>query len=273
MRLSFIRIIPALLVVVATCLTSAYAGDKDANGEEGEVVETIEVKRAESKDTKHETLRFLKDNRVFLRARLDQLRTQVTLTRTERAELLDERYLRLQEMAAAIAAARDTVQSEHMLTPQRDLLNSVTELGELEAELILMEQILADQRTRLLVLEEDFLGQQETALVILLKGLADKDVPESVVIAQDNNVVRVHLTPEQRLSLEQGGIAQLYHEFVEPREHVFEVSFTGGDWVTAGTILVPVEATRDRITFLELDLSRIDRKGETLGLLTSVWYR
>jgi len=259
--------------MVAIPLTAIHAQDKSAADDEGEVVETIEVKRAESKDTKHETLRFLKDNRVFLRARLDQLRTQVTLTRTDRAEVLDARFLLLQEMAAAIAAARDTVQSEHMLTPERQLLNSVTELGELEAELSLMEQILADQRVRLLLLEEDFLGHQETALVVLMKGLAGKNVPESVVIRQDNNVVRVHLTPEQRLSLEQGGIAQLYHEFVEPREHVFEVSFTGGEWATAGAISVPFEATRDQITFLELDLSRIDRNGETLGLLTSVWYR
>jgi hypothetical protein len=272
MRLSFARIVPVLLIAVTAPL-AVHAEGKDSNGKDETVVETIEVKRAESRDTKHETLRFLKDNRVFLRARLDQLRTQVTLTRTERAELLDERYLRLQEMAAAIAAARDTVQSEHLLTPERDLLNSVTELGELEAELNLMEQILADQRVRLLLLEEDFLGHQETALVILLKGLAGKNVPESVVIAQDNNVVRVHLTPEQRASLEQGGIAQLYHEFVEPREHMFDVSFTGSDWAAAGSILVPVEASRDRITFLELDLSRIDRNGESLGLLTSVWYR
>lgn len=242
-------------------------------GEDGKVVETIEVKRAQPEESAHGSLRFLKDNRVFLRARLDRLRVQTTRIRDGQAELLDERLLMLQEMAAAIAAARDTVGAEHTLAAERELLTSVTQLGDLENQLSLMETLLAEQRRRLLLLEEDFLGHQETALVILLKGLPGKHPPASIALTEENDVVRVALTQTQRESLEQGGIAQIYHEFVEPREHVFVVSFTGAAWAEAQPVAVAVEAARDRLTFLELDLGGLDRDREVSGLATSVWYR
>jgi hypothetical protein len=179
---------------------SGVAQDTDANtssvqdATDDTVKETIEVKRAKSKDSKHPTLRFLKDNRVFLRARLDELSLQVTRTRTDDAELVDERWLRLKEMSEAIAAARDTVRATQDISSERELLTSVMELGKLEAELNLMEQILAEQRQRLLQLEEDFLGHQESALVILIKGLSGKDVPTSVILQEDSDVTRVGLT-------------------------------------------------------------------------------
>lgn len=263
------------LLLLSAPLSSTFSAGDDGDKHTGKVVETTEVKRARPKGPKHPSLQFLKDHRVFIRARLDLLRTQTTRVRTDDAELLDERFLLLRELAAAIAAARDTVSAEHALTAERELLASVTQLGELEDQLSLMEKLLAEQRRRLLMLEEDFLGHQETALVILLKGLSDKSrVPDEVVLTQDNDVVRVGLTPVQRQSLLQGGIAQIYHEFVEPREHVFVVSFTGSDgWAEAEPVAVTVAAARDRLTFLELDLSHLDRDREASGLLTTVWYR
>jgi aspartate oxidase len=125
----------------------------------------------------------------------------------------------------------------------------------------------------LLVLERDFLGHQETALVILLKGSAGKLAPAAIVITEDSDVVRVELTPEQQASLAQGGIAQVYHEFVEPRAHVISVGFEGKGWPTAAAIPVTVEAARDRLTFLGLDLTGLDPSREAMGLLTDVWYR
>ena len=262
------------LLLFITALPSLVVAQDESDGDDArKLEETIEVKRAVPRGPKHPSLRFLRDNRVFLRGRLDLLRVQITRVHTDKATLLDERILRLKEMAAAIASARDTVGAVYELTPERELLTSVTQLGELEAELDLMKKLLADQQQRLLLLEEDFLGHQETALVILIKGLSGKRAPASIVLTEDNDVVRVELTPEQRNSLEQGGIAQIYHEFVEPREHVFAVSFAGKAWAAAETVAVSVEAARDRLTFLELDLSHLDRDRETGGLLTSVWYR
>ncbi len=249
----------------------AVSGENPA-GDSTSTVETIEVKRAEHKEPKHPSLRFLKDNRVFLRAQLDLLRLQTT-RRAGDAELLDGRFLMLQEMAAAIAAARDTVDAERELTARRELLKSVTELAELEAQLDLMDKLLADERQRLLRLETDFIGRQETALVILIRGFSGKHVPASIMLGEENDVVRVDLTPEQRTSLEQGGIAQVYHEFVEPREHAFLVSFTGDAWEQSQPVSVVVDAVRDRLTFLELDLTHLDREREGFVILTSTWHR
>jgi hypothetical protein len=243
-------------------------------GETEPVKETIEVKRAESAETKYPTLQFLNDNRVFLRARLDQLSTRVIKTRTTGAETLDPRFLLLKEMAEAISAARDTVDAANNQMPQDSLLTSVSRLGDLEAELTLMESLLSEQQGRLLALEQDFLGNQETALVILMKGLTGKSTaPGAVVLTEENEVVRVGLTPEHRLSLTQGGIAEIYFEYVEPREHLIEVSFSGGNWAEVPPVKVAVDTVRDRITFLELDLGGLDKSRQYSGLQTAVWYR
>ncbi len=259
----------ASLLLTGRAVVAAAQAPNDTTS----VVESIEVKRAETKEPKHDSLKFLKDNRVFIRAQIDLLRVQTTRTQAERAQIVDPRYLTLKEMSGAIAAARDTVSADSMLTAQRRLMASVTELGELERQMARVEALLADHRTRLIAIEGDFLGHQETALVILMRGFAGKRVPATIVIAEEGEVARVDLTPEQRASLEQGGIAQIYHQFVEPRSHVFNVSFEGNGWPAASTLPVTVDAVRDRLTFLSLDLSRLDPGREAMGLLTDVWYR
>jgi hypothetical protein len=272
MRSLLVRIVPyAFLALLASVPLTASASEKDADTDK--VVESVEVKQAQIKQPKHPTLQFLKDNRVFLRAQLDRLRLQITRVHTGEGELLDARYLRLKEMSDAIAAARDTVRADRKLTAERELLDSVTQLGDLESQLTQMERLVAEQQTRLLALEADFLGHQETALVILLKGFSGKPAPTSIVLAEENDIVRVALTPDQQASLEKGGIAQIYHEFVEPRPHVYAVNFTGGPWDGTQAVAVDVEPTRDRLTFLELDCGELDRNRESLGLLTNTWYR
>lgn len=262
-----------ITILIAMTLVTLPATMLLAGDDGGKTTESVEVKRAKDKAPKHPTLRFLHDNRVFLRAQLDRLRMQTKLSRNESAEILDERMLMLKEMAAAIAAARDTVETERRYASERELLESVTELGALENQLALMEHVLDEQRQRLLVLEQDFLGHQETALVVLVKGLLGKNAPQAIVISQEEEVVTIDLDPEQRRSLEQGGIAQVYHEFVEPREHVITVAFVGDRWTQVAPVEVSVETARDRLTFLELDLRELDRDRDAAGLLTTVWYR
>jgi hypothetical protein len=237
------------------------------------VIETLEVKKAESKAPERASLRFLKDHRVFVRAQLDRLRTQVTREHTQSAEVLDARYLKLQEMSAAIAAAQDTIGGEEAMAAQRALFASVTELGQLEASLDLMDSLLVDQRRRLLWLEQDFLGHQETALVIVIRGLPGRDLPTGIAIAEDGEVTHTALSAEQCASLANGGVAQIYHEFVEPRAHALEVRLEGGAWDTVPASTVALETARDRLTFLEMDLSRLDREQTSRGLITRVWYR
>jgi hypothetical protein len=264
-----------LFVLLLTLATRTHAADKPAPAVAGvsadSVIETLEVKREELKAPEHESLRFLKDHRVFVRSQLDRLRTQVTREHTSTAEILDARYLKLKEMSDAIAAAQDTIGGEQARAAQQSLLLSVTELGKLEASLDLMDSLLVDERTRLLWLEKDFLGHQETALVIVIRGLPAHDLPAGISIAEDGDVTHVAFTDADRASLAQGGIAQIYHEFVEPRTHALQVKLEGGAWDTRPASVATLEAQRDRLTFLELDLSSA---GTTLSSLnTRVWYR
>ena len=264
-----------LLLIAIACLavTPAYAEETTvpaAAASVDSVIETLEVKREEIKAPERASLRFLKDHRVFVRSQLDRLRTQVTREHTDVAQLLDARYLKLAEMSAAIQAAQDTIGGEQAMAAQRALLASVTELGELEASLDLMDSLLVDQRQRLLWLEQDFLGHQETALVIVIRGMPGGDVPSAISISEDGEIVHATLSPAQCASLAQGGIAQIYHEFVEPRAHALEVRLEGGAWDTVPASAVALDAARDRLTFLELDLSRLDRTVASTGLATRV---
>ncbi|HET6462990.1 MAG TPA: hypothetical protein VFH33_04250, partial [Candidatus Krumholzibacteria bacterium] len=133
----------------------------------------------------------------------------------------------------------------------------------------LMDSLLVDESARLLWLEKDFLGHQETALVIVIRGLPAHDLPTGIAIGEENEVTHVTLSESDRASLAQGGIAQIYHEFVEPRAHALQVKLEGGAWDTRPAAIITLEAPRDRLTFLELDLSR----PEQASLNTRVWYR
>lgn len=266
------RAVIAFGILLAVVVASMAAANEPPADGVGDVIEVIEVKRSDTRDPKHTSLKFLRDNRTFLRSQLDRLR-QTRQTTSNDAQILDERLLRLKEMSDAIAAARDTVRDRDGTLAQHAIMENVTDLGALVNELTTMEALLAEHRQRLLLLETDFLGRQETALVILLRGLAGGSAPEALLVGEDDDVVRIELTPSQRVSLEQGGIAQIYHEFVEPREHVFAVSFAGEAWRDAPPVTVTLETSRDRLTFLELDASRLDRGQVASGLVTSVWYR
>jgi hypothetical protein len=132
-----------------------------------------------------------------------------------------------------------------------------------------MDSLLVDQRTRLLWLEKDFIGHQETALVIVIRGLPAHDLPTGISIAEEGDVTHVALTDADRASLAKGGIAQIYHEFVEPRTHALQVKLEGGAWDTRPASVVTLEATRDHLTFLQLDLGN----SEQAALNSRVWYR
>jgi len=234
---------------------------------------TTEVERANPQEKVHTSLRFLHDNRVFIRSELDRLQVLTIFNSQGEAAILDDRLLRLQELADAIAAARDTVDVEASATARRGLLASVTELGDLEKQLGLMEALVVDHRQRLQILEADFLGQQETALVILVRGLPDHNRPAGMTIVEENERHTVPLTSGQQNSLAQGGVAQVFHRYVEPRDHVYTVAFDGEAWRDMAPIEISVSALRDRITFLELDLTNLAPDSPGSGLQAKVWQR
>ena len=257
-----------LLLTWALLLAAVPAIGADENQ-----VERIEVKTRDTDDLDHPSLRFLKDNRVFLRAQLDHLRLEIHLDRDGAASTLDPRYLTLQEMAAAIAAARDTVAGTGEDLDRRRLLTSVAQVADLEMQLELMDSLLSDQRQRLGWLEKDFLGRQETALVVLVRGHAGGRAPAGLVLREENETLHVDLSPEQRASLERGGIVQIDHRLVEPRDHTLTVAFTGEEWEGNEVAALEVAAPRDRLTFLELDLAALDPDKPAGHLAAKVWQR
>jgi hypothetical protein len=255
------------------CGSSATRADEPATGSGQSVKETLEVKRADHKKRKYESLHFLRDNRSFLRSQFDQLRLEIGYDRDGQAQVIDQRLLLLRKMEGDIAAARDTIQNERGNLAQRQLLAKVDELSGVEAQLDLFEQLLADQQGRLLDLEKNFLGRQETALVVVLRGLPKSGAPDSLLLREENTTLHVALSPEQQKALQEGGVAQIYHEFVEPRAHRMELLLWGEGWDQVPATTLDFQTPRDQLTFLELDLSQLDANDPSAQLNPQVWQR
>jgi hypothetical protein len=258
------RRVTAGLAGVAVLAALAATADENAPADAGAPAplppagEAYEVERVEADEPKHPTLRFLGENRDFFRARLDDLRLLLREGWDGQGEDLDPRWLAWREMLDEINAAGDSAAVSEEWIRRRELLDSVGELVELELEMDEMEELLVDQGERLTRLEEDFVGRQQTALVVLVKGAASRGTPETVILTEaDGPAHRIALTERVRGSLERGGSAELFHRLVEPREHHWEVSFEGEGW---SDLHVPLdlEPERDRMTFLEIDLSQLD---------------
>lgn len=260
------------VLVVALLVLPALCAGADGNPAPAQT-RRVEVRRQKLDQPEEPSLMFLKDNRVFLRAQLDQLRQRVKVTRDDRAQMLDERLLRLREMAAEVAAARDTVGDASAAVAARTRLATVAEVGGLVAQLDLMESLLDAQKQRLTWLEADYLGQQHTALVVVVGGFAGRAAPDTLVLSEGEESWRVGFTPEQKLALEQGGVAQVHHAFVEPRTHEFSLACEGAAWQGVAPAVVIVDAPLDRLTFLELDLAGLAAGRGADGLSATVWQR
>jgi hypothetical protein len=220
--------------------------------------ETVKVQRAEHKAPKEATLRFLTENRDFFRARLDDLLLTLQSERGADGQPLDPRFLKYQEMLAAIRAAQDSAAASDAWIRQRELMESVGDLAELEGEMDEMERLLVDQEQRLAWLEQDFVGRQNTALVVLLKGVPAGPAPSGIVLADaDGETVRVSMDEASRAALERGGDVGLVRRLAEPREHRWELSFEGAGWDGRSWDVI-LDPARDRLTFLEIDASGLD---------------
>ena len=257
-----------VLILIALMLLPALtlAGDEDTR-------ETTEVRRADHEERKHDSLRFLRSNRAFLRAQFDQLRLLTGYERDGEADLIDERLLGIDAMSGEVAAARDTVAGELHYAATRGPLMSIEELADLEARLDHFDQLLVDQQGRLLTLEQDFLGAQKTALVVVVRGVPESGAPSALLLTEGDTTVRIALDAAQADALARGGVAQVFHEFVEPRAHEIALRLEGHGWDEAGAALVGFDAPRDQLTFLELDLSTLDLADPASAPRTQVWQR
>ena len=236
------------------------------------VAVTVQVERVRPAKTKRPTLQFLKENRAFIRARFDLLRQRPGAGGAE-AQAFDPRFLSYGDMLAQTLAAKDSAAAADDAWRRRQLLASITELGDLEERLEAMERLLAAQRSRLGVLQADFTGRQETALMVLASGWPGDAVALSgiTVVLEDGDTLRVALSGEQRESLRMGGMVQIAHTFVEPREQVVEIDLAGAAWPAGDAGFVTLEPARDRLTLLRLDLSAVRSQRGAAGIRASTW--
>jgi len=219
-------------------------------------VSPLEVTSARPARASLPTLRFLKSNAEFLRTRFE-LFTPSGRAQGGSAKSVDPRFLSYRGLLADIAAAKDSVAASAEARERQALFASVADLQVLERELDQMERVLAAQQIRLGSLHADFAGRQRTELVVLLTGGALAGRVDSVVVTlEDGTGALAGLDDTQRRSLKVGGILEAFRGLVEPREQVIEVRFIGEGWSQVASGFVRISPTRDRLTFVKLDLSQ-----------------
>lgn len=259
------RTTPAVLMLAAV-----LAGTPAPPARADEAPAEVKVERERPMKDRRPTLRFLRENKDFIRARVDRLR-ETLVTREGGAGPVDPRFLAYRELLASAGAARDTAAATEDARRRHELFASITELGVLEAQLDVMDRELAAQRDRLATLQEDFTGRQRTALVVVLSGWP-ADAPERFTLALEQlEPVAVTLDASQRAALAAGGVVEVFHGFVEPREQVVELRLDGGAWPAASPGFVTLTPERNRILMLRLDLAGAQATGGTATVQARAW--
>ena len=261
----------------ANAPAAAAAPTEAGTGPAGDVspapegVVDVLVQRDRTPRIKHPSMRFLRDNRDFVRACLDRTRMKL-LQREGGGVAMDPRYLEYPKLLASILAAKDSVAVADDAARRRVLLESVTQLGQLESQLDQLERLLAEQRDRLGVLQKDFTGEQHTALMVVVSGWSGGTPVDRVAIRlEDGDTVSVALSLEQQQSLQHGGVVQVFHGFVEPRAQDVQVAIAGQPWPGGDAGFVRLDPPRDRITLLRLDLAGMRPDLGATSIQATTW--
>lgn len=248
-----------LLLLLSSIAASVSAGTPE--------VPTIRVERQELEA--NESLRFLRENREFLRGQLDRLRTRTEWHRSE-ARTLTARQQWLRGLGDELDAARDSLDRERVRLERRSLLQRIEELAAIETRLDHLDSLLSAQADRLHAIERDYLDRQETAMALLATGLPDDEAVAILVHDVDGDPVRVALDAASRDALRRGAVATLLHDFVEPRQHELALSVERADGSVHGLGSLRIRTARDRLTFVQVDLESAD---DTETLASEVWTR
>jgi hypothetical protein len=230
----------------------------------------VRVERVKPARPKLETLRFLKDNRDFIRARYDRLRVR-TLAQSAVLGEIDPRFLQYRDLRAEVAGAADSLALLRAARERQTLLTSVSDLGALEVRLDRLERLLAQQSTRLGVLESGFTGDQRTELIVVVEGTPTNATAERIdLVLEQGETISAKLTDEQRAALARGGVLEIFHGLIEPREQLIEMSIDGlGLPGESGFLTLAPE--RDRLTFLKLDLTPLGNGQGAASIRASTW--
>lgn len=256
-----------LWLLTACCVlpSGAFAGEPDASTEP-----RVDIDREKPDDERPRTLRFLRENQGFLRAQLDQLRTKITWTHGD-ARALSDHQRWLQGLGRDRMAAVDSLDVEQQRLARRTLLERIEQLGAIEEQLDRIETLLLAQDTRLDGIESDYVRRQETAVALLATGLPLADAQAIRVDTVDGGAHRVALDEATRAALRSGAVAELLHDFFEPRSTTLILSVEADDGSIREVGRVRVDPARDRLTFVQVDLTT--QPNESGELARVVWER
>lgn len=261
---------PRSSTLLLALLLGSLAPGSGAAQTSDDLAPQVQIDRDEPDSKRPRTLRFLRENQGFLRSQLDQLRTKITWKHGDARELSAYQQW-LQGLGSERQAAVDSLEVERQRLARRTLLQRIEELGAIEAQLDRIEAMLAAQETRLDGIETDYVRRQETALALLATGLPDANAVAIRVDTVDGGARRVALDDATRRALGQGAVAQLFHDFVEPRSTTFLVSVEFADGRVREVGRVQIDPARDRLTFAQIDFAaEPDAAGE---LALAVWER
>lgn len=235
------------------------------------VVTAVHVERVSPAHEHYPTLQFFKTNVGFIRGRIDLLRER-PLPESGVAGAIDPRFLEYRRMIAAAGAASDSLTLAEQASRRWELFSNITDLGRLEDQLDLMDRQLADQKVRLAQLQRDFTGRQQTSLAVVLSGLPAMGSPSGVMLVFDTgDTLSVPLTAETCAALRRGGVLELCHRLVEPREQTLAITLEGTPWDAGGPGFVTIEPGRDQLSFLRLDLAAAKPAVGASSMAASRW--
>jgi hypothetical protein len=235
------------------------------------VVTAVRMERVKPQRERYPTMQFLKTNRDFIRSRFDLLRER-NLPESGTAGAIDPRFLAYRRMIADATTSTDSLSRASDMSKRWELFSNITDLGRLEDQLDLMDRQLADQKARLAELQRDFTGRQQTSLAVVLTGYpAAGEVANVMLVFEPGDTLDVPLTSEICESLRHGGVLQLCHRLIEPREQLLSIAIAGGHWDGSGAGYVTLDPARDQISFLRLDLSTAKPSEGASSMAASRW--
>ncbi len=214
----------------------------------------VKIERVKPPREKLDHLRFLKANLDFIRAQFDLLRERTVASRAD-AEAVDPRFLAYRRLLAEADAGADSTAAIAAGQERTQLLASIRDLGALEDRLDGLERQLDQQQLRLAELQGDFAGRQRTELIVLLRGVPAQAAESVTLTLEGGATLEVPLTAADASALADGGVMQVFHANVEPREQVVEFRIGGAAWAGSPAGYMTLVPDRDRLTLLEIDLT------------------
>ncbi|MEZ4650283.1 MAG: hypothetical protein R3E97_16165 [Candidatus Eisenbacteria bacterium] len=232
----------------------------------------VKVEREKPDRTKKPSLRFLQENLDFLRGQIDGVYWSEE-PRDGAANAIDPSWIRYLELDRDVDSATEQLDREAADLASDRLLESVGELAEVEARIRALAMLLDEHDARLTELHEDYVEDHVTSLVVLASGYPDWQLDGLRLRRDDGRETAVALDRELESVLHRGGVIELDHEFIEPREQVLELVIPASTDQAGRSVYLRIDPERDRLHFLQLDLATFRLGDDTSAWKAETWSR